>query len=166
VRPFEFHIGDLRAGRAEPRTISAEVPVEWHVELSQVLADPPVFFELELSPIVGGISVMGTVEATVRHQCHRCLTQWVETIVHDITQVITTNGDEEDDYRLQGEVFDFEDLVRDELMLSLPIAPRCGPDCRGLVVDEGNDLNTDPSEDEAGASSPFSVLRDLLDNGD
>jgi uncharacterized protein len=167
VKPFEFHVGDLRSGRAEARTVSAEVPVEWRVELSRVLPDPPLYFEFQLAPIVGGISVMGTIEATVRHQCRRCLTRWVDTVTYNVTQVITTTkGDDEDDYRLHGDVFDFEDLVRDELMLSLPIAPRCVPECEGLVVGDGNDLNTDPSEDEASATSPFSVLRDLLDNGD
>ncbi len=95
-----------------------------------------------LAPIAGGISVMGVVEATVVHQCRRCLTDWTEDVVHNVTQVITIKGDDEDEYRLHGDLFDFEDLVRDELMLSLPIAPRCGPDCVGLVVEERNDLNT------------------------
>jgi uncharacterized protein len=67
---------------------------------------------------------------------------------------------------LEGDVYDFETLVRDELMLSLPIAPLCGPDCAGLVVNDGTDLNTDLSEDEAVSNSPFSVLKDLLDDGE
>jgi hypothetical protein len=69
--PFEFHIGELRSGRAEPRDIRGEVAVEWHVELSRVLPEPPLVFDLELSPIGGGISVMGTIEATVTNRCHR-----------------------------------------------------------------------------------------------
>jgi len=164
--PFEFHIGDLRSGRSELQTVSAEVPVEWHLELSRVLREPPLYFELELAPIAGGISVMGVVEATVVHRCRRCLTEWTEDMLHNVTQVITITGDEEDEYILLGDVFDFEDLVRDELILSLPIAPSCGPDCVGLVVEERNDLNTDFSEQEAASNSPFSVLRDLLNNGE
>lgn len=164
--PFEFHIGELRSGRSEKRTVSAEVPVEWHLELSRVLPEPPLYFDLELAPIAGGISVMGVVEASVVHQCRRCLTDWTEDVVHNVTQVITIKGDDEDEYRLLGDLFDFEDLVRDELMLSLPIAPSCGPDCVGLVVEGGNDLNSDFSEQEAASNSPFSVLRDLLDNGE
>ncbi len=164
--PFEFHVGDLRSGRAEPRDIVGEVSVEWHVELSRVLPEPPLRFDFELAPIGGGISVMGPVHASVSHRCHRCLDEWTEEIVHEVAQLLTTDGEEEDDYRLTGDVFDFEPLVRDELMLSLPIAPLCGPSCEGLVVETGSDLNTELSEDEAAASSPFSVLKDLLDNGD
>ena len=164
--PFEFHVGDLRSGRAEPRDIVGEASVDWHVELSRVLDQPDLRFDLELSPIAGGISVMGTVEASVAHRCHRCLTEWTEEVVHHVAQLITTDGDEDDDYRLEGDVFDFEPLIRDELMLSLPIAPLCGPDCEGLVVEDGSDLNTDLSEQEAASSSPFSVLKDLLDTGE
>lgn len=164
--PFQFHVGDLRSGRAQPRDITGEVSVDWHVELSRVLAEPPLLFDFELAPIAGGISVMGTIEATVAHRCHRCLDEWEEEIVHKVAQLLTTDGEDEDDYRLEGDVYDFEAMVRDELMLSLPIAPLCGPDCEGLVVAAGSDLNTDLSEDEAAASSPFSVLKDLLDTGD
>ena len=164
--PFEFHIGDLRSGRAEPRTISAEVAVTWHVELSRVLPDPPLYFEFELSPLPGGISVVGTIEATIRHTCYRCLTEWTDEVIHEVAQLITINGDEHDDYVVAGDVFDFENLVRDELMLSLPLTPRCSSECEGLVVDAGSDLNTETSEDEADTNSPFSVLKDLLDSGD
>lgn len=163
-KPFEFPLGDLRTGRTAPRTVSGEVPVDWHVELSRVLPDPPLYFELELDAVAGGVSVIGYVEATVSHRCYRCLAEWPEELVHDIAQVLTT--DDEGDYRHEGDAFDFEDMIRDELMLALPIAPLCGPDCPGLVVDDGTDLNTDLSEDEATASSPFSVLKDLLDSGD
>jgi len=130
------------------------------------LPDPPLLFDLGLSPIAGGISVMGTIEATIQHRCHRCLEEWVEEAVHDVAQLLTVDGDEDDDYRLDGDVYDFEMMLRDELILALPIAPLCGPDCPGLVVETGSDLNTNPSEDEAGANSPFSVLRDLLDGGE
>jgi DUF177 domain-containing protein len=165
-QPFEFHLGDLRYGRSEPRTVSGRVSVDWHVELSRVVTDPPLFFEFEVEPVPGGLAVTGVIEATVAHLCHRCLEEWSDELVHDVAQIIVNGGDEDDDYRIEGDVYDFEDLIRDELMLSLPIAPLCGPDCEGLVVKAGTDLNTNPSEDEAASSSPFSVLKDLLDSGE
>ncbi|MDJ0925581.1 MAG: YceD family protein [Acidimicrobiia bacterium] len=166
--PFTFHIGDMRSGRAEPRTISGEVSVDWHVELSRVQSEPPLFFEFRLEAVAGGIAVTGTIEARVLHRCYRCLIEWEEPVLREVRQLITTVADEEEeaDYRLDGDVFDFESVVRDELLLDLPIAPRCGPDCEGLVDAAGSDLNTSLSEDERGENSPFSVLKDLLDTGD
>jgi uncharacterized metal-binding protein YceD (DUF177 family) len=166
TNPFLFHVGDQRSGRAEPRVIAAEVAVDWRVELSRVLAEPPLRFDLKLSAVGGGIAVMGTIEAMVHHRCHRCLSEWEEEVVRDVAQVITIDGDEDDDYLLKGEEFDFEPMIRDELLLDLPIAPQCSPDCEGLVGETGNGLNTELSEDEVSESSPFSVLKDLLDTGD
>jgi len=166
TNPFRFHVGDQRSGRAEPRVISAEVVVDWHLELSRVLPDPPLRFDLKLSAVGGGIAILGTIQATVHHRCYRCLTEWEEEIVKDVAQVITIDGDEDDDYLLEGEEFDFESMIRDELMLDLPITPRCGPDCEGLVGETGNGLNTELSDDEVSESSPFSVLKDLLDTGE
>lgn len=163
--PFEFYVGDMRSGRAEPRPISGEVSVDWRVELSRVLPEPPLRFFLELSPIGGGIAVMGDIEATVTHTCYRCLTEWVEEVVHDVAQMVTADGDEDDDYVFTDDLYDFEDMVRDELMLGLPLAPLCAPDCEGLVAETRSGLNTDLSEDEAAAGSPFSVLKDLLEDG-
>lgn len=164
--PFVFHVGDQRSGRAEPRAIGGEAAVDWHVELSKVLAAPPLRFDFELSAIGGGIAVMGTIEATVAHRCYRCLTDWEEEVVRDVAQLITIEGDEDDDYVLEGEAFDFESMIRDELMLDLPLTPQCSPDCEGLVGESGNGLNTELSEDDVSESSPFSVLKDLLDTGE
>lgn len=165
-QPFAVHIGDLRVGRSQPRRFSAEVPVTWKVELSRVLPDPPLRVDLELRPVVGGFTVVGTIEASVTHRCHRCLTDWDELFVQDVAQLVTVDGDPDDEYRATGDMYDLEDLVRDELILGLPVAPLCGPDCEGLVVKAGSDLNVDLSEDERKATSPFSVLKDLLDTGD
>ena len=166
--PFVFHIGDMRRGRSEPRTIAGEASVDWRVELSRVNPQPPLTFEFELSAVAGGIAVLGEVAATVRHSCHRCLTEWEEPVTRNVAQLIATNVEdaEDTDYVLDGDSYDFESLVRDELMLDLPIAPLCRPDCEGLVATTRSDLNTDLSEDERGESSPFSVLKDLLDTGD
>jgi uncharacterized protein len=166
--PFAFHVGDMRHGRSEPRTVAGQVSVDWHVELSQVKPQPPLTFEFELSAVIGGIAVSGEIEATVTHRCHRCLAEWEESVVRNVAQLIATGveGEEDADYALDGDVYDFESLARDELLLDLPIAPLCRPDCEGLVAATGSDLNTEPSEDERAASSPFSVLKDLLDTGD
>lgn len=165
---FAFHIGDMRRGRSEPRAVAGQASVDWHVELSRVNPEPPLVFDFEISAVAGGLAVLGEIEATVTHRCHRCLTEWEETVIREVAQLITTNlEDQEDaDYVLDADLYDFESMVRDELMLDLPIAPLCRPDCEGLVAATGSDLNTDLSEDERGESSPFSVLKDLLDTGD
>jgi uncharacterized protein len=49
--------------------------------------------------------------------------------------------DDEETYELSGEHLDLAPLVRDALLLSLPLAPLCGPDCPGLCPSCGADLS-------------------------
>jgi uncharacterized protein len=47
---------------------------------------------------------------------------------------------------LHGNWLDLLPMVRDAIHLAVPIAPRCRPDCRGLCVECGADLNKGPCE--------------------
>lgn len=50
----------------------------------------------------------------------------------------------EDEGGLHGNWLDLLPMVRDAIHLAVPIAPRCRPDCRGLCVECGADLNKGP----------------------
>ena len=103
------------------------------------------------------------MEVRVEHTCARCLTAFTRDEVVAVSSMFLTEPDE-DGYLLEGNEVDLEQMLRDETLLSLPMLPRCGPDCPGVVSSAGTDLNTGPPggrEDESG--SPFAALRDLLD---
>ncbi len=51
----------------------------------------------------------------------------------DSTTAATTEDDEVP--RLVDDLIDLEPLVRDEIVLALPLVPLCAPDCRGLCAD-------------------------------
>ena len=51
---------------------------------------------------------------------------------------------DEDTYPLEGDQLDLRPLVRDALLLELPLAPLCREDCRGLCAECGADLNLGP----------------------
>ena len=46
-------------------------------------------------------------------------------------------GRGEDGYSLDGDLLDLEPVLRDALVLALPLAPRCQEDCPGLCVECG-----------------------------
>jgi uncharacterized protein len=163
---FQVNVGELRSGRAQHREAALEVPVDWAVELSEVLPDPPLRAELRLDAASGGIEVRGVVTVTVRHRCYRCLTEVEDVLRLDLAQMVTADPEGDDDYHLDGDVLDLEQLLRDEVLLGMPIAPVCGPDCPGLVGAPGSGLNTPTPDQEDEFASPFAVLKDLLDTGD
>jgi uncharacterized protein len=163
---FQVNVATLRAGRVPHRDADIEVPVDWSVELSEVRHDPPLRATLRLDAVAGGIEVRGTVTVAVRHRCYRCLTEIDDELELDLVQVVTADPDGDDDYHLDGDVLDLEPLLRDEVMLALPVAPVCGPDCPGLVGVPGSGLNTATPDQEDESTSPFAVLKDLLETGD
>ena len=48
--------------------------------------------------------------------------------------------------RIEGEQIDLAPLVRDTVVLTLPLSPTCTPDCAGLCVDCGERLDDLPAD--------------------
>jgi uncharacterized protein len=164
--PFLFNVADLRRERALARAVSVAAPVEWGVEMSRVLADPPLDAELELSALSGGIRVHGTATVTVHHTCHRCLEEWDEEVGVPVDQLyVEASRADDDDYAFSGDQIDLEPMLRDEVLLAMPLVPTCPEGCEGLVDSPQTDLNTPTPEEQGETSSPFAVLKDLLDEG-
>jgi|GEM_PF-1941017 len=163
--PFQVHVGDLlRHGGPAKRHHIAE-PVEWTIDMSRVVPDPPLDAELELFAISGGIVVRGTVTITTRHTCARCLTESDRVMSVAVDQVAERTGGD-DGYELHGENLDLEPILRDEVMLAMPLLPVCEQGCSGLVPGAETSLNVGTPEPEGRSESPFSVLEGLFEPGD
>ena len=160
--PFRIPIQDL----AEPgsrREIEIDAEVDWGFELAEV--GPTLHADLRLENAAGVLVVRGRVESVLGLTCHRCLTEWDEEVDLPVTEALGFEEDEEAEvYRLDGDVADLEPVLRDVVLLEVPLRPLCREDCRGLCATCGADLNGGPHpEHEEESSSPFAVLRDLLE---
>jgi uncharacterized protein len=121
-----------------------------------------------------GAYLEGDAKAAVEQQCSRCL-RAIETSVdaHFAEQYYATidvvSGDAKDepppDAKRIGSDFriDLTPLLREELILATPLAPLCRPDCKGLCLVCGRDLNTDPHEHEAPVDERWQKLSKLKD---
>lgn len=160
--PFLIGISDLSTP-GDQRSEHLEASVDWSVGLNRVLPDPPLVAELTVTRISGGVTIHGTVTATVASICRRCLDEFVDE--HEIRVSVLYLEEEDDDaYELTGDELDIEQMLRDEVLLDLPAAPSCGPDCAGVVSTSQPDLNTlSEGEPEEPPGSPFDVLRGFFD---
>ena len=158
---FRFAVADLLAHPGHRRSVSIETKVDWGLELSRV--GPLLTAELWLESASGGLVVRGPVTSVVGHTCHRCLTEWQESLVVDVLEALGV-PDDPDGYVLNRDVADLEPVLRDAVLLAVPLSPTCRPNCRGLCAVCGADLNGDscPGHDEE-PDSPFAPLRGLLD---
>lgn len=119
------------------RVVPAADLGELVVGSSRVEPDGDVAVDLVLDSQPDTIVASGTVGALWVGECRRCLEPVVGEVCQDVREVFgeLADGDADtgDFYPLDQDQVDLEPLVRDAVLLSLPVAPLCGPDCRGPV---------------------------------
>lgn len=164
--PFRVHVADLLRSPGKVRPHQVVAPVDWGIEMSRIEPEPPIEADLELVATVGGLLVRGIVEATATHTCARCLAESTETMRIEIAQMVEAGEPDDDEYHLDGQDLDLEPILRDEVLLALPLLPRCAPPCEGLVSDSESDLNTASPGTTGLPDSPFSALQGLFDSRD
>jgi uncharacterized protein len=145
--PFVVATRELgrRPGSMQRLSRSAPAPTTWRLPLAEVPADAPVALELRLESVVEGVLVTGTATVDVVGQCGRCLEPLRTTIDADIQELYGYEPDPGDDEApvLTGDLLDLEPLVRDAVVLALPLNPVCADDCAGLCPTCGERLTPD-----------------------
>jgi uncharacterized protein len=160
VSTFRIPVSDLLSDRGERRPVVLEAVVDWSVGPGEV--GPTLHADLTLEGGSGGVLVRGAVETEVLLTCHRCLVDWREVLEVSVMELLGV-AEDPDGYPLDGEVADLEPLLRDAVLLEVPLAPTCRPGCLGLCAVCGGDLNTGGcAGHEPERESPFAVLRELL----
>ncbi len=84
----------------------------------------------------------------------------------EVAQLAEAGGEDDDEYHLDGDVLDLEPILRDEVLLAMPLRPQCDPPCEGLVPGSESDLNTAAPGSARRTDSPFAALQDLFGPGD
>lgn len=134
---------------------------------------------LTIKPAGGGtLRVTGSVQADTSLECSRCLKRFPFRIQESRLDVELMPGTaragageheldraELDVEFYQGEDIEPLDLIKEQLLLGVPMVPVHSEECKGLCTVCGADLN----EKECGCpranngnAGPFSVLKDLL----
>jgi uncharacterized protein len=110
--------------------------------------------DVTLVPFVGGIDVDGTVTAPWVGICRRCaepVSGELSIHVHErYADAPLAGSSDEELYPIVDDDLDLGPLVRDAVVLELPMAPLCRPDCAGLCPRCGANLN----EGDCGCVAP------------
>lgn len=139
---------------------------------TSVAPDAEAEADVDIDVIVGGIEVSGEVAAPWQAECGRCLRPVSGELHTEVRELYRPRngsaGDDkdEDTYSLAGEQLDLAPLVRDALLLALPLAPLCRPDCAGLCPTCGADLVEGPCGCDIDPADPrWAVLDELRPRG-
>ena len=155
ANPWSVDLRELgrRAGSMHELERTLPAPGNWRVELIGVPEGAEVSLRLRLESVMEGVLVSGEVEVPVVGSCARCLEPIEDTLELDVQELFayagsTTEATSEEDEvrRVEGEHIDLEPMVRDLVVLSLPLAPTCTEDCAGLCVDCGQRLDDLPAD--------------------
>jgi len=107
----------------------------------------PVELELVLERVSEGIVVRGTIGARFEAECGVCLREVAADIDVAVSELYEDDPVEGETYLLLGHVVDLEQLVRDAVLLELPLAVTCastgGDACTPEPVDDGLDDDAD-----------------------
>lgn len=104
---------------------------------------PSLGFDLRLESLVEGILVSGTVQGMYALECIRCLRDFDAPFEVELGEVLAYEGTPgaEEGYQVLGDHAHLEPIVRDALLLTMPLNPLCRPDCKGICPVCGADLN-------------------------
>ncbi len=127
------------ASRAEVHT---QVPSEGFTVLdSSVAAGAPITVDVDLESLSDGIVVTGRVSAPWQGACRRCLGTASGTLDVPVQELYQSRPESDEAFPINGDLLDLEPLVREAVLLELPLAPLCRPDCAGLCPECGTDRN-------------------------
>lgn len=140
--PFVVHVGTLRRTVGSRRREQRQGPIDGlDCTGSAVPTDACVLADVVVESILGGVSVVGTVRAPWAGECRRCLAPASGVLELRVRELYTQGGDGEETYPLHDDDVDLEPMVRDAVLLELPVAPLCRPDCLGLCPQCGANRN-------------------------
>ncbi len=139
----------------------------------------PVEGDVQLSRAGRSVLVKGHVRTAFIEPCARCLVDTAAPVDAEFEEEAQPSIDidtglpvdtsaEPDILRLDDHhELDLTEIVREAISLAEPLVPLCRPDCRGLCLDCGADLNADPAhhhDDDAidPRLAALAALRDQL----
>jgi uncharacterized protein len=135
-------VADLLRRPGAQRDVQVDVPLpDLAAGPVAVPPDEPVHVEATLERIPEGIVVRGEVDVTWVAECSRCLRPLRGTLAVGIDELFEPNPIDGETYLLDHDSIDLDQVVRDAVVLELPLAPHCRDDCSGLCPTCGADRN-------------------------
>jgi uncharacterized protein len=107
----------------------------------------PLALDLRLQSVTEGVLITGTVTAPIVGECGRCLEPVEQVFIGDVCELFAypdslteATTDQDKVPRIEADLINLEPLVRDTVVLGLPITPLCRSDCEGLWATCGQRL--------------------------
>jgi uncharacterized protein len=175
---FDTHELGRRPGALQRLTREIDAPRDLGIqEVIGVPEGAPMKLELRLESVMEGVLVTGTVRATAKGECVRCLEPLELVLEADFQEMFSYPDaddrgrpkaepaddaeDDEDMLFIEDGLFDLEPVLRDAVVLALPMQPVCREDCPGLCAQCGARLADDPGHHHDAVDIRWAALQGL-----
>jgi uncharacterized protein len=160
---------------AEPYLLLSEPINEDETEL----AARDIRGRVKFTRLNGRVRAEGQVQATVRLRCSRCLEEFETPVAESLDEMFVqtydvssgqplerAEGEDEDAFTIdRNHLVDMSELIRQTLLISLPLQPLCREACAGLCPQCGKNWNEGPCDCPTETLDPrFAALADLLED--
>ncbi|MFJ9178590.1 YceD family protein [Streptomyces sp. NPDC102360] len=181
--PFVFDTHELgrRPGAMQRLSRTIDAPKEFGLlGVIEVPEGAPVELDLRLESVMEGVLVTGTARASAEGECVRCLEPLVQEVDADFQEMFSypdaddrgrakaepADDAEEDEDRLflEDGLFDLEPVLRDAVVLALPMQPVCQEDCEGLCSECGVRLSDEPGHHHDAVDIRWAALQGLAES--
>jgi uncharacterized protein len=148
---FDMRTLGRQAGSARTQQLTVPAPDDLRLELVRVPAGTDVRLDVKFEAVTEGVLVTGSATVPLAGECARCLAPLASSVTASFTELYLYTRDlhdrrdrfdentEQDDeeLHLDGDLLDLEPVLRDAVVLALPMSPLCREDCPGLCVECG-----------------------------
>ena len=181
-KPLVFDTHELGRRPGALQRLTREIDAPRDLGIAGVIGVPegaPVELELRLESVMEGVLVTGTARAQAEGECVRCLEPLQLDVEADFQEMFSYPDaddrgrhhhgaepgddaeDDEDRLFLEDGLFDLEPVLRDAVVLALPMQPVCQDDCLGLCSECGARLTDDPDHHHDAVDIRWAALQGL-----
>ncbi|MFJ5227197.1 YceD family protein [Streptomyces sp. NPDC088400] len=177
---FDTHELGRRPGALQKLTRSVPAPKD--LGIAGVIGAPegaPVELNLRLESVMEGVLVTGTARASAEGECVRCLEPLRHEVAADFQEMFSYHDaddrgrtraepdddaeDDEDRLFIEDGLFDLEPVLRDAVVLALPMQPVCRETCAGLCSECGIRLDENPDHHHDAVDIRWAALQGLAE---
>ncbi|MCS6910875.1 MAG: DUF177 domain-containing protein [Anaerolineales bacterium] len=164
--PLRLNVGFLlRESVGYSREILLDEP---HLAIAADLTVEDLRGSLTFTRTPQGLYVSARLQARTTVECSRCLVEFAQTVFSSFSELYhypPESASPGDSLIPEDMNLDFSAVVREDMLLSLPLQPLCRSDCKGLCPNCGQNWNERPCDCPTDKGDPrLAVLKRLLDN--
>lgn len=156
IRTVE-HVADVRRRPGVQRPVERSFPAAALGELgtssASVAPDSEVVLDAVAEATGADVVLTGTVTFAWEGECRRCLEPVSGTTTSDLREIFAPVPIEGETWPMDGDAIDLGPVLREVVLLTLPLVPLCSEDCAGPDP-ERFPATVEPDDDEVDAAEP------------